>query len=250
MSPPIKNEILDWKPLTMDRDMSAESKALIGKLSSLKIDRLTRIDHFDTWLIAITRALRSPGLEDYLNIAERASKSRYTGGTQWIAVSKQIASWMKHHMDGTLFKVLRARGEALIFADTLIDKAKKAFETGHLADELRLEKFLSMVPADFASMSGFVTAYEEGFIPMRSHGIKMGAYPALLTILSHIKQSHKQVHDKIHYMLETEVDFAKSRIAEERNVDASTIQTAEVVTSNVFLDFASRTATLLDDEDT
>ncbi|KAJ5672042.1 Shikimate kinase [Penicillium longicatenatum] len=234
MSPPIKNEILDWKPLTMDRDMSAESKALIGKLSNLKIDRLTRIDHFDTWLIAITRALRSAGLEDYLNIAGRASKSRYTGGTQWIAVSKQIASWMKHHVDGTLFKVLRARGEALIFADTFIDKAKKAFETGHLADELRLEKFL---------------AYEEGFILMRSHGIKMGAYPALLTILSHIKQSHKQVHDKTHHMLEIEVDFAKSRIAEERDVDASTIQTAEVVTSNVFLDFASRTATLLDDVD-
>jgi hypothetical protein len=130
MSLHIKKEILDWEPLTMDRNVSAESKALIGKLSNLKIDRLTRIDHFGTWLIAITRALRSAGLEDYLSITERATKSRYAEGTQWMAVSKQIASWMKHHVDGNLLKVLRARGEALIFADTFIDKAKKVFETG------------------------------------------------------------------------------------------------------------------------
>jgi hypothetical protein len=106
-----------------------------------------------------------------------------------------------------------------------------------------------MVPADFASMSEFVRAYKEGFMLMGSYGIVIGAYPALLAILLHIKPSHKQVYDKIHHMLETEVDLAKSRIAEERNVDARAIQTARVVTSDMFLDFASRTATLLDHED-
>jgi len=247
MSPPIKKESLDWEPLTTDQDMNEESKALVGKLSGLKVVHLTRIDCFNVWLIDITHALKSAGLGDYLSAKERVSMSCHSTGKQWMIVSKQIASWMKHHMKDTLNKVLRARGEALTFADTFIDKAKKMFGAGHRANELRLDKFLSIKPADFVSMSQFVTAYEASFILLRSHGIRLSPYPALLAFLLHIKVSHKQVYDIVHHMLETEIDFEKSTIAKEQ--DGRAASTHGVVTVAMFQDFASRTATLLADED-
>lgn len=149
---------------------------------------------------------------------------------------------MEHHVDNSLIRVLKTRGDALTLADTFINKAKKLFGTGHIANQLRLKKSLAINPADFSSMSHFVTAYEERFMLLRSHDIEMAPYPALLGMLLHIEQANKQVHDKIHLMLQTETDFAKSDMEKRRN---RTITTADLVTVEVFQDFASRTATLL-----
>ncbi|KAJ5525287.1 hypothetical protein N7494_011937 [Penicillium frequentans] len=239
MSPRIKKEILDWEPLIMDLDVSEDTKALIDKLSKLKVKHLTHIDDFDGWLIAITRALGTLGLKKYLN---EEARSQFYNFQEWMILSKQIASWMEHHVDNTLIRTLKARGDALTLADTFINKAKKLFGTGHIANQLRLKKFLAINSADFSSMSHFVTAYEEGFMSLRSHDIEMAPYTALLGMLMHIEQANKQVHDKIHLMLQTETDSVKSDM-EKRQI--RTINTAEVVTVEVFQDFASRTATLL-----
>lgn len=258
MSSHIKKEILDWVPLPVDRAVDRETKVLIGKLSKLKVDHLTRIDHFNAWLIAITGALRSAGLnEAYLSHEERVSICRFGTGEQWIIISRQIASWMKYHVDDSLIRVLRTRGEALTFADTFIDKAKKVFVTGPLADECRVKNFLAIKPAKFASISQFVTAYEEGFQLMRSHKIELAPYPALLGMLLHIEQANGQVHHKIHYMLEYEIDIAKYNFADAKSrsakknfalYDHGMVTTSDVVTVEFFQDFANRAATLLQDE--
>ncbi|KAJ6095979.1 hypothetical protein N7486_006725 [Penicillium sp. IBT 16267x] len=214
------------------------------KLSKLKVKHLTRIDDFNTWLIATTHALRSAGLEHYLSKKSRIHASKTISDKQWMILSKQIASWLKHHMDNTLMRVLESRGDALIFADTFIDRAQKVFSKGTIANQWRVKKFMAIKPADYASMSQFVTAYEKEFISMRTYGIETAPYPALLAILSHTEQVNKQVHDKIHLMLEPEIAFA----TEQGKAYKGT--TSALVTVEMFQDFASRTATLLEfDED-
>lgn len=246
MSPRIKTENLDWEPLTIDPDVGEDTQALIDKLSKLKVKHLTHIDDFDVWLIAITRALGTLGLKKYLNEQARLECSCVQ---QWVILSKQIASWMEHHVDNTLIRTLKARGDALTLADKFINQAKKLFGTGHIANQLRLKKFLAINSADFSSMSHFVTAYEEGFMSLRSHDIEIAPYTALLGMLMHIEQANKQVHDRIHLMLQTETDSAKSDMENRRTRTEKrrtrSINTADVVTVEVFQDFASRTATLL-----
>ncbi|KAJ5785355.1 uncharacterized protein N7503_010567 [Penicillium pulvis] len=239
MSTPIKKETVDWEPLAMDPILEEQFKALIKKLSKVKVKHLTHIDGFDAWLIAITGALETLGLKTYLDEEARRHCSCIQ---QWVTVSKQIASWMEHHVDNTLIRLLKTRGDALTLADTFINRAKKLFGTGHIANQLRLKKFLAINPADFSSMSQFVTTYEEKFMSLRSHDIEMAPYTALLAMLLHIEQASKQVHDKMHLMLQTETDFAKSEMEKRRN---RPVTTADLVTLEVFQDFASRTATLL-----
>lgn len=223
----------------MDPSLEEQYKVLIDKLSKMKVKHLTHIDSFDAWLIAITGALETLGLGKYLDEKARLCCSYIQ---QWVIVSKQIASWMEHHVDNTLIRLLKTRGDALTLADTFINRAKKLFGTGHIANQLRLKKFLAINPADFPSMSQFVTTYEKKFMLLRSHDIEMAPYTALLAMLLHIEQASKQVHDKMHLMLQTETDFAKSEMEKRRN---RAITTADLVTLEVFQDFASRTATLL-----
>ncbi|KAJ5913865.1 hypothetical protein N7504_002748 [Penicillium tannophilum] len=239
MSTSIKKETVDWEPLAMDPSLPEQYKVLIDKLSKIKVKHLTQIDGVDAWLIAITGALGTLGLKDYL---DEKARLRCSYIQQWVIVSKQIASWMEHHVDNTLIRVLKARGDALTLADKFFNKVKKLFGTGYIANQSRLKKFLAINPAGFSSMSQFVTTYEEEFMSLRSHDIEMAPYTALLGMLLHIEQASKQVHDKVHLMLQTETDFAKSEMDKRRNRAATT---ADLVTLEVFQDFASRTATLL-----
>ncbi|KAJ5993520.1 hypothetical protein N7451_009244 [Penicillium sp. IBT 35674x] len=133
MSSHIKKESPDWMPLTMDRAVDQKAKLLIIKPSKVKVDHLTRIDRFDAWLIAITRALRSVGLgEAYLSHEGRASSCRLSTEERWMAVSKQIASWMQHHVDDTLIGVLRTRGKILPARTHLLTKQRKCSSQGLL----------------------------------------------------------------------------------------------------------------------
>ncbi|KAJ5784720.1 uncharacterized protein N7503_009932 [Penicillium pulvis] len=207
MTPPAKKRMTDWNSWFHRREWDAEDyldqsdglpnidDVILPKVSPI----LTGMGNFEVWLSAVTKVLDSNRLMGLITRPRPLFLNEQS--ERWASLSLEVGQWMEDSIDETLYCYLEWMGEDCIYADAVVRSAKLLLQGKSLADARRMEKLVQLKPSDFDKPFKYVMAYADQFESACKHGINIGPYAALLTILLNFQNSKSGIYYKIHQML-------------------------------------------------